>query len=47
MLLSKCVVCNSKKSKFLIEQEAEGLLGNMLETKISILGDIPLVNTLF
>ena len=26
MLLSKCSVCNSKKSRFLKEQEARGLL---------------------
>ena len=24
--LSKCVICGSKKSKFIIQQEAEGLL---------------------
>ena len=42
MLLSKCAVCDSKKSKFLKEQEAKGLLGNLLGTKIPILGDIPL-----
>ena len=29
MLLSKCLVCNSKKSKFLKEQEARGLLSNL------------------
>ena len=27
MLLSKCSVCNSKKSKFMKAQEAKGLLG--------------------
>ena len=47
MLLSKCVVCNSKKSKFLKKQEAKGLLGNSLGAKIPILGDTLLVNTLF
>ena len=47
MLLSKCAVCNCKKSKFLKEQEAKGLLGNLLGAKILILGVIPLVNTLF
>ena len=47
MLLSKCVVCNIKKSKFLKKQEAKGLLGNILGTKIPILGNISLVNTLF
>ena len=29
MLLSQCVVCNSKKSKFLKEQEARGLLSSL------------------
>ena len=29
MLLSKCSVCNSKKSKFLKEQETKGLLSNL------------------
>ena len=47
MLLSKCAVCNCKKSKFLKEQEAKGLLDNLLGAKIPILGVIPLVNTLF
>ena len=29
MLLSKCSVCNSKKSRFLKEQEARGLLSSV------------------
>ena len=29
MLLVKCSVCNSKKSKFLKEQEARGLLSSL------------------
>ena len=29
MLLSKCSVCNRKKSKFLEEQEARGLLSSL------------------
>ena len=29
MLLSKCLVCNSKKSKFLKEQEARGLSSSL------------------
>ena len=29
MLSSKCAVCGNKKSKFMKEQEAEGLLGNL------------------
>ena len=28
MLLSKCAVCDSKKSKFIEEQEASGLLSS-------------------
>ena len=47
MLLLRCAVCNSKKSKFLKEQEARGLLSNLLNVKVLILGDIPIVNTLF
>ena len=43
MLLSKCSVCNSKKSKFLKEQEARGLLSNLLGVKVPILSDIPKV----
>ena len=35
MLLSKCSVCNSKKSKFIKEQEARGLLSNLLGVKVS------------
>ena len=46
MLLSKCAVCNSKKSKFLKEQEARGLLSN-LGIKVPILSNIPTVTTLF
>ena len=29
MFLSNCVVCNSKKSKFLKQQEASGLLSSL------------------
>ena len=29
MLSSKCAVCSSKKSNFMKEQEAEGLLSNL------------------
>ena len=47
MLLSKFTVSNSKKSKFIKEQETKRLLANLLGAKIQILGDIPLVNTLF
>ena len=41
MLLSKCAVCDSKKSKFMKQQEASGLLSS-LGTKTP-LSKIPLV----
>ena len=44
-LSSKCVVCGSKKSRFIKEQEAEGLLSN-LGIKAP-LRKIPLLNILF
>ena len=44
MILSKCAICGSKKSKFIKEQEAKGLLSNLgIRTslnKIPLLGDI-------
>ena len=44
MLLSKCAICNSKKSRFIKNQEAKGLLSNLgIKTplsKVPILGDI-------
>ena len=44
MVLSKCAICGSKKSKFIKEQQAKGLLSNLgLRTplnKIPLLGDI-------
>ena len=44
MILSKCVICNSKKSKFINKQEAKGLLSNLgikrPLSKIPLLGDI-------
>ena len=47
MLLSKCSVCNSKKSKFLKEQPARGLLSNLKGVKRPDLSDFPLLNALF
>ena len=29
MILSKCAICGSKKSKFIKEQQAKGLLSNL------------------
>ena len=44
MILSTCTICSSKKSKFIKEQQAKGLLSNLgLKTplnKIPLLGDI-------
>ena len=39
MLLSKCAACNSKRLKFIKEQEARGLLSNFTGLKIPILSD--------
>ena len=36
MLLSNCVICNSKKSRFIKNQEAKGLLSNLgIRTRLS------------
>ena len=44
MVLSKCAICSSKKSRFIKNQEAKGLLSNLgLRTpliKLPTLGDI-------
>ena len=44
MILSKCAICGSKKSNFMKEQQAKGLLSNLgLRTplnKIPVLGDM-------
>ena len=44
MILSKCAICGSKKSRFIKNQEAKGLLSNLgVKTplsKVSILCDI-------
>ena len=47
MLLSKCAVCYNKKSKFIEEQEATGLLNTLARVKIVILSDLPIANILF
>ena len=31
MVLSKCVLCGSKKSRFIKNQEAKGLLSNLVK----------------
>ena len=44
MILSKCAICNSKKSKFIKKQDAKGLLSKLsIETPLSripVLGHI-------
>ena len=44
MVLSKCAICGSKKSRFIKNQEAKGLLNHLgIRTplsKVPILGDI-------
>ena len=44
MILSKCAICDSKKSRFIKHQEAKGLLSKLgikrTLSKIPILGDI-------
>ena len=44
IILSKCAICDSKKSKFIKKQEAKGLLSNLgLRTPLNknpVLGDI-------
>ena len=41
MLLRKYAVCHSKKSKFIKEKEARGLLSKLAVIEISILSDLP------
>ena len=44
MILSKCAICNSRKSKIIKKQEASGILSSMgiriPSNKIPVLGDI-------
>ena len=44
MMLSKCTICSSKKSRFIKNQETKGLLSNLgiktLLGKVPILGNI-------
>ena len=44
MALSKCAICGSKKSRFIKNQEAKGLLSNLVVrtplSKVPVLGDI-------
>ena len=43
-ILSKCAICGSKKSKFIKNQEAKGLLSSLVIrtplSKIPLLGDV-------
>ena len=45
LMQSKCSVCKNKKSRFVKEQDAKGLLSNLgIKTPLS---KIPLLNVLF
>ena len=45
MLLSKCAICGSKKSRFIKNQEAKGLLSNLgIRTPLS---KVPLLGNIF
>ena len=46
LLLSNCAVCNSKKSRFIKEQETSRILSR-LGSKAPILSDLPGLNLLF
>ena len=50
MILSKCAICGSKKSRFIKNQEAKGLLSKLgiktLLSKVPILGDIFFLNAM-
>ena len=46
MLLSKCAVCNSKKLKFIKEQEAKRLLSNFTGIKTPFLSDLLILNAI-
>ena len=47
MFLSKCSVCNGKKSNFFKEQGTTGLTGNLKRLNIPILSDLPLIKAFF
>ena len=45
MIQSNCIICGSKKSRFIKEQQAKGLLSNLrIKTPLS---KAPLLNILF
>ena len=45
MIQSNCTICGSKKSRFIKEQQAKGLLNNLgIKTPLS---KVPLLNILF
>ena len=45
MIQSNCTICGSKKSRFIKEQRAKGLLSNLgIKTPLN---KVPLLNTLF
>ena len=47
MLLSKCAMCGSKILKFIKEQEASGILSNLIGITVPILSDLSIPNIFF
>ena len=47
MILSKCVVGNNKKFKFLKEQGTRGLISKLTRIKVSIISYLPILNAFF
>ena len=47
MFKSNCEVCDGKKSIFIKEQEATGLLSKLARIKVPILSDLPISNIFF
>ena len=48
MILSTCAICGSKKSKFIREQEAKGLLNNLgLRTPLNKIPVLFIINSIY
>ena len=47
MLLSKCAVSDSEKSKFIEDQEARELLSKLTGIKVTTLSNLPIANISF
>ena len=47
MLSTRYAVCDSKKSRFIKDQEVRGLLSKLTRIKVPILNNLPIANILF